>query len=57
MYETAGLEYDGSRLCFECVLDGVCVCVRGACEAQGQCVSAPLLCVCLDHISVCVRMS
>lgn len=65
MYETAGWEYDGSRLCFECVLDEVVSvrladCVRGVCARTASalvcaCVSAtPYARICPDHICVCV---
>lgn len=47
MYETAGWEYDGSRLCFECVLDEVVSvrladCVRGVCART----ASALVCMC-----------
>lgn len=65
MYETAGWEYDGSRLCFECVLDEVVsvrladcvssVCARTASALVCACVSAtPYARICPDHICVCV---
>ncbi len=64
MYETAGWEYDRSRVCFELALDEVCVClcecVRGAREPKDsvrvrahRCRAGVCVCLPLDHM--CTR--